>query len=105
MRQQTRGTGEVAQGRDLQGGARYQGSYPVHEQRLPQGTEQAAEHRFDDHVLLHISPPLFMPRTSPLAFPHHTSLTLSVPTVRPAYESRSGETAGGVTWPCAPSAV
>jgi len=37
--------------------------------------------------------------------PPHTSFTTSVPTVRPACASRSGEPAGGVTWPCAPSAV
>src|SRR5713101_4508492 len=105
MQQQAQGTGEVSQGRELQGVARHQGGHRIHEQDLSQCAEQAAEQRFDDHMLLHIFHPPCEPCASPATFPPQTRSTPSVPTTRPVWAWRCGAIARGVLRPLPAPAV
>ena len=83
----------------------HQGDHPIHEQDLPQYAEQATAPCCDDPLLLHIFYPPWEPCASPPTFLPLTTSTTSVPTTSPVRAWRFGETADGVIWPCAPSAV
>ena len=69
------------------------------------GRMQAAEHRFDHYVLLHIFHPPYEPCASPPTVPPQTPSTTSVPTTRPVPCMECGAPAGGVLWTITPPAV
>jgi hypothetical protein len=105
MQQQAQGTGEVSQGREFPGHGPPSRGYPIHEHDLPQCAEQAAEHRLDHSVSLHIFHLPCAPCAFPATFPPQTSTTISVPTTSPVRAWRFREPAGGVLRPLALPAV